>query len=112
MYIVDKPIVLNGELVLPGQKVELTAKQAERLIKKGAVLKPVGYVPTAEDVGDCDFDYNLEMTRSELNAIAARYGVESPEKLQNKEAVIQAIEDLVGVDGDDDGPELGAADPV
>lgn len=114
MYLVDKPIILNGELVQWGQKVELTTKQAQRLIRKGAVLEPVGYTPTSEETDEPGPDYNLEMTRPELNAVAARYGVKSPEKLQNKEEVIRAIEAITEAeDGEkEEPPELGAVDPV
>lgn len=46
-------------------------------------------VPSLDE--DEEIGASLEMKRSELNALAVSLGVESPEKLPNKQAVVDAI---------------------
>ena len=52
---------------------------------------PTGYTVPAMPTDALLDDAPRPMTRAELNAEAARLGVESPEKLPNKEAVIEAM---------------------
>lgn len=51
---------------------------------------PTGYTVPELPMDAMD-DASRPMTRSELNTEAARLGIESPEKMPNKEAVIDAL---------------------
>lgn len=51
------------------------------------VVEPV-VEPVAEPVVEAP---SLDMTRAELNALAESLGIESPDKLANKQAVLDAI---------------------
>ena len=59
-----------------------------------AEAEPEAADPEPEAAGDPEI--NMDMKRSELNAIAESLGVESPEKLSNKKAVIDAIHEAQG----------------
>jgi hypothetical protein len=59
-----------------------------------ATYRPQGFVPADDEAaagGDAATNLGA-MTRDELNARAAEAGVDSPESLPNKAAVVEAIE--------------------
>ena len=58
--------------------------------------EPEAAEPDPEPEAAGDPEINMDMKRSELNAIAESLGVESPEKLSNKKAVIDAIHEAQG----------------
>jgi hypothetical protein len=58
-----------------------------------ATYRPQGFVPVDAEDATGDETPNLEkLTRDELNARATEAGVDSPESLPNKAAVVEAIE--------------------
>lgn len=73
----------NGRQVLPGEKFETTEKRAAELL-----TDPHANVRVAQD------EYQA-LTREELNQLAERAGVEHPEALPNKQAVIDVLTDPV-----------------
>lgn len=72
----------------PGKEFEadLPDAQAQRLQASGAI------VPAGETSAPEKTDGLSGLNREELNALAADHGVENPDGLANKVAVIEAIE--------------------
>lgn len=84
-------------IVVDGFEIEVGSPTYERLLKQRRVTEqpdePTGdkiRIPLVPDVPLAD------RKRSELDALAAELGIESPDRLPNKGAVVEAIEDAQG----------------
>ena len=102
---------------------ELTPEQEERLVKKGVAAYVDKPKVTTESVkegnppaGEDDLpDYNEEMTREQLNKIAAAYGIKEPQKAKNKAELIALIDEAKAEainDDEEQPPSFAAADAV
>lgn len=76
-------------VVVPEPEPELMEAANEAAPEEVIVAAP----EPEEDEEDAPAEVSLDMKRSELNAIAEGLGVEDPNKLPNKQAVLDAISD-------------------
>lgn len=90
----DHTLVENGKVIHGGQEFGVSDERAEDLLTQPYLS--VREVEQAESLSD--------LTRERLNELAEELGVDAPEKLQNKDAVIAAIHDHQPAAEDGEGP--------
>lgn len=103
------PVVLRDPEL---RAIRDTERLADRIEALDAALKDEGYSAAPGETSKQDEATGLSaMTRKDLNAHAADLGIERPDKLPNKTAVIAAIEQMERETSPDaqNGPETGAS---
>ena len=78
----------------PASVTEALAELTEKSVSEEPVEAPIEAVDITPEPESAE--PNMDMKRSELNAIAEEVGVENPDKLPNKQSVLDAIVEAQG----------------
>ena len=96
MRTIKRNAAVTRKPAAPAQPASVTEALAE-LTEKPVSEEPAAPVETVDTTPESEnVEPNMDMKRSELNAIAEEVGVESPDKLPNKQAVLDAIVEAQG----------------